>query len=353
MKRILFYFSVCLAIILIIARAQAVIYYSKSAMQLCYELIIPTLFPFFICSGLLIYSGFGTVLAHLSQGVMRPVFNVAPAGAAAFVLGIISGFPLGAVTVCQLYKCNALSKSEAERLLAFCNNSGPLFIIGSVGAAIYGKLSYGIILYCIHILSSVLVGIIFRFWHRDKHNSPPMRLQTQSLPLTMVFSKALSNASRNILTVCFTIIFFSALSRAVLDLLPLSPLLDALVSGLCEFSTGTLKTSMLGYPLYEKLVLTSFIVAFSGISVHIQVMAVTADSGLSLMPYILGKLLHGSIAAAITAALLYFFPISAAVFSGDGAVMSISCILASLFIFISIAITFILWCCCRISSRDD
>ena len=68
---------------------------------------------------------------------MRPLFNVAPAGATAFVLGIISGFPLGAICAKDLYKAGNLSKPEAERLLTFCNNSGPLFIIGTVGAAIY------------------------------------------------------------------------------------------------------------------------------------------------------------------------------------------------------------------------
>lgn len=336
MKKTIFYAAVIAAVVLLIIRADSVIYYAKDSMRICYELIIPTLFPFFVCSGLLVYSGFGSLLARISQRIMRPLFNVAPAGAAAFVLGIISGYPLGAVTASQLYSCGSLSKSEAERLLSFCSNSGPLFIIGSVGVSIYGRLSYGVILYCIHIMSSVLVGIIFRRFGAERHNSPPMELKTADIPLSEAFSSALSNASKNIITVCFSIIFFSSLSRALLELSQLPPLLDAAAAGLCEFSTGTLKISVLDTDIYKKFILTSFITGFSGISVHLQVMAVTSGSGLSLKPYILGKVLHGIIAAAITALVFLLLPVSTPVFSDCAAILSASAAAAPLLLAIGI-----------------
>lgn len=347
MKKKLFYLFVLLAVALIILRAQSVIRYTQDALILCYNIIIPTLFPFFVCSGLLIYSGFGSVLARLSAGFMRPLFNVSPSGSAAFVLGMVSGFPLGAVTTVQLYQCGAVSKSEAERLLSFCNNSGPLFIIGSVGAAIYGKLSYGVLLYCIHIVSAVLVGILFRGYNKTKHTAPPHRLNTADMALSEVFATALANASKNILTVCFSIIFFAALSRTLLDLAPLPPLLDAAASGICEFSTGVLKTSMLDVSLYRKFILTSFIVGFSGISVHIQVMAVTVRSGLSLKPYITGKLLHGCIAAALTAAALYLLPISMSAFSGSRCILSASFAVIPLWFVSVLAVTLLIRMICK------
>ena len=329
-KKIIFYTCIISVIVLLIARAEDIIRYSKEAMNICYELIIPTLFPFFVCSSLLVYSGFGSVLASAAKNIMRPLFNVAPAGAAAFVLGIISGYPLGALTASQLYKCGALSKAEAERLLSFCSNSGPLFIIGSIGVSIYGKLSYGIALYAVHIISSVLVGICFRRYGKNKHNSPPMKLDTSETPLSDVFSVSLRESVKSILTVCFSIIFFSALSRTILSIGALPPILDAAASGLCEFSTGVLKTSALDAGLYEKLILTSFIVGFSGISVHLQVMAVTSGSGLSLKPYIAGKILHGAFAAALTATLLFISQPTAAVFASNAPVLSVSFTAAAL-----------------------
>ncbi len=324
MKKAVFYITVILLIMLILIRSEYVILFAKDSMNMCYELIIPTLFPFFVCSGLLIYSGFGTFLARFSQKIMRPLFNVAPAGSAAFVLGIISGFPLGAITAVQLYRSGNISKSEAERLLAFCNNSGPLFIIGSIGTAIYGKPMWGAALYGIHILSSIIVGIMYRFYNKNKHTAPPTHLNTIELTLPEVFSRALSESAKNIITVCFSIIFFSAVSRALLANTHLPAALDALVSGLFEFSTGTLKTSMLSYSLYEKFIITSFIMGFSGLSVHIQVMAVTSGSGLSLKPYISGKILHGIVASLLTALTFMFIDFPMEVFSDCTHIMSAS-----------------------------
>ncbi len=63
---------------------------------------------------------------------MKPIFNVPGIGAYAFIMGIISGYPVGAKIVTEFRKNGECSKAEAERLLAFTNNSGPLFIIGTV-----------------------------------------------------------------------------------------------------------------------------------------------------------------------------------------------------------------------------
>ena len=71
--------------------------YAKNSLDLCFDVIIPSLLPFFICSGLLIYSGFAKSLSKICRPVMKPLFNINGCGAAAFVLGIISGYPLGAV----------------------------------------------------------------------------------------------------------------------------------------------------------------------------------------------------------------------------------------------------------------
>lgn len=59
-------------------------------------------------------------------------------GAYAFIMGIISGYPVGAKIVTEFRKNGDCSKAEAERLLAFTNNSGPLFIIGTIGISMFG-----------------------------------------------------------------------------------------------------------------------------------------------------------------------------------------------------------------------
>ena len=192
---------------LLVANAQKAIGYSRDALNLCFEMIVPTLFPFFICSGLLIYSGFCEVMARAFRFCMYPLFKVAPAGSSAFVLGIVSGYPLGAVTAGELYANNYLSKSEAERLLSFCSNSGPLFILGSVGMAVYSDMRLGAAMYVTHILAAITVGVLFRFYGRNKHSSPPTIMTTPERGMGEIFDIALQNGIRSILTVCGAVLF--------------------------------------------------------------------------------------------------------------------------------------------------
>ena len=95
---------------------------------------------------------------------MRPLFNVPGEGSYPLIMGIVSGYPVGAKIVCDLRNKNILTKPEAERLLAFTNNSGPLFILGTIGIGLFKDTTTGIILLVTHILASLTVGIIFRFW---------------------------------------------------------------------------------------------------------------------------------------------------------------------------------------------
>ena len=80
---------------------------------------------------------------------------------------VFVGYPIGAKIACDFRKNNICSKEECERLLSFTNNSGPLFIIGTVGILMFRNTTIGILLFITHILACISVGIIFRFWKRD------------------------------------------------------------------------------------------------------------------------------------------------------------------------------------------
>lgn len=123
---------------------------AKSGLALCYNVIIPSLFPFFVLSSLVVELGLAGYLGRLLEGLMRPLFHVSGACASAFALGFIGGYPVGAKTAISLYENGMCTKTEAERLLAFCNNSGPAFILGVVGAGVFASSRVGVLLYLAH-----------------------------------------------------------------------------------------------------------------------------------------------------------------------------------------------------------
>lgn len=98
----------------------------KNGLSLWVNNIIPSLFPFFIAVELLNYTNIPQIIGNCFQGVMRPLFNVPGVGAYALLMGVISGYPVGAKIVTDLRNHHLCTKAEGERLLTFTNNSRSL-----------------------------------------------------------------------------------------------------------------------------------------------------------------------------------------------------------------------------------
>ena len=128
----------CAAAALMACPAQAM-EGARSGLALCGEVIVPSLFPFFILASLVVELGLAGQLGRALEPVMGPLFGLNGACASAVALGLIGGYPVGAKTALGLYENGLCTRTEAERLLAFCNNSGPAFVLGVVGAGIFSS----------------------------------------------------------------------------------------------------------------------------------------------------------------------------------------------------------------------
>ncbi len=312
---------ICAAVALVAAPEEAMDG-AKSGLSLCLNVIVPSLFPFFVLSSLVVDLGIAARLGRILEPVMRPLFRVNGSCAGALVLGFIGGYPVGARTALQLYEQGLCTKTEAERLLAFCNNSGPAFILGVVGAGIFGDGRVGLLLYLTHALASLLVGLLARFYKGTSSSSAGQRskpIEMRSLPAA--FTEAVTRAMQSVLNICAFVIFFSVILRllTVYGVLgALASLLShlgfeeiwarRLVAGLLELSSGV--SSLSGGGKFSGLVsMAAFMLGWAGLSVHCQVLSFLVDSGLSARIYVTGKLCHGIVAAGLTWLLAKFLPI--------------------------------------------
>ena len=239
---------------------------------------------------------------------MRPVFNVSGAGALAVILGIISGYPIGASSSAELYRKGLVSKNEAERLLAFTNNSGPLFILGALGCGMLGSPEKGLIIYLSHIIAAILTGIIFRFYkYKQKEHScflPPASFEASkpAKGLGSALGESMNYAVDNMLKVCGFVILFSVICAC----LPKSKF-HPYVYSLFEITGGLNAIAKTELDEVLKLSLMSFFLSLSGLSVMCQVSSVIIPSGLSVKPYISGKIIQAVLSFYITRILLIYF----------------------------------------------
>ena len=123
---------IVLFLICIICFSSSSLETARGSFMLWVNNVVPSLLPFFICIELLKQTNFIEVVGKSLNPIMYPLFNVPGSGAFALAMGITSGYPVGTKVAKDLYKDGLCSKIEAERLIAFTNSSGPLFIIGAV-----------------------------------------------------------------------------------------------------------------------------------------------------------------------------------------------------------------------------
>ena len=296
--------------------------------------VVPSLFPFFVATELLMRTNIVNFLGRFFNRFMRPFFNVDGKGSFGFIMGLISGYPMGAKIACDFRKNNVCSKVECERLLSFTNNSGPLFIIGTVGISMFGNSTIGLLLFVTHILACLSVGFVFRFWkasyescdrYNGSNNSYDESVVTFS-SLGEVMSESISNSIHTVLIIGGFVVIFSC----VISILNASGLLASLslilspvfktcnldVSFISPFVTGLLEITnginqICGIRVKNisvNIIFTAFLLGFGGISVLLQVWSIISKSDLSIKPYVYGKLLHGVFAAFYTFLALYLFP---------------------------------------------
>ena len=170
-KKVIIPFIFCVFTICLIIFSKTNLTATKSGLELWSTSVLPSLLPFFIAVELLKYTDIIKILGKLFNPIMRPIFNVPGAASFALIMGIISGYPTGAKIVSDFKKEGICSDIECERLIAFTNNSGPLFIISTVGISFLGDTRTGILLFITHILACLSVGFLFRWWKNGKKSN--------------------------------------------------------------------------------------------------------------------------------------------------------------------------------------
>ena len=281
MKRFLSIFlALCFAALLFThpaETAQAV----RDGLSLCFQTVVPTLFPFLAVMSLLLKLGLGSLMQPLCAGFMGPLFHLRGLAAAPLAAGLLGGYPTGAKMTAELYEQGALSRSEAELLLGFCNNCGPGFLLGFVGAGILGNARAGICLFAIHVVAACLTGMILTRLIKRREPAPlPCHLPAPTISLPRSLTASISAALTSTLSICAYVVLFRTVAALLPDSFPASAL------GFLEMISGiaALQANAAGFAA------AAAITAWGGISVHCQTLSVAGE--LSLKYHTAGKILQ-------------------------------------------------------------
>ena len=298
-----------LAVYLIKSPVEAAECVSRS-LKMCASRLIPSLFPFFILSSLLRGIGIARTLSRFTNRPFQLFFGVSGLGALPLILGFTGGYPVGIKTVCDMHADGEIPTNQAQRLLLFCGNTGPAFIIGFAGSALFGSVRAGLVLYAAHIASALIIGICCNLI--SKSLDPPLKAVSKSSNSS--FSKAFTDAVSDSLSACLNITAFVVLFAVFTGLLQnfgITELIcialgffgadpvraQALITGFLELGSGLEALSPFAQNLSFSLPACAFMLGWGGVSVHCQALSFISREGLPPRGYVLSKLVHGILSA--------------------------------------------------------
>ena len=266
---------------------------AREGLALCAGSVIPALFPFLAASSLLLKLGFGDALAGPLAPLMG-LYRLPGEAAGALVLGLAGGYPVGARTAAELYAQGSLTRDEAERLLTFCNNANPAFLLSGLGLGVLGSDRAGLWLWLIHIFSALVTGLVLarRPGRQGGGRTLPRKAPAAAGSFPELLVGAVQGALGAILGICAFVELFYVLG---LPLRRLPAPWGAGLAGAVELfsASAALPGGRLGF------VLAAGLAGFGGLSVLCQTAAVLAPQGLSPAPCFRGKLLQGALSAGI------------------------------------------------------
>ena len=269
-----------MGMLLLILDSKTALEAARTGIDLCLRTVIPSLFPFFVLSILLTGALLGSSLPWL-----RPVGRLCrmPEGSESILISaFLGGYPVGAQAVAAAYHSGQLTKTDAQRMLAFCSNAGPAFLFGMVGRMFQDQ-GAPWLLWGIHIASALLAAALL-----PGGADTSVRMQHRNGPdLTEALMRALGVMAQ----VCGWVILFRVvigfLQRWILWLLPTE--VQVGIIGLLELSNGC--CDLWKVPGADiRFLLSSAMLAFGGLCVTMQTVSVT--KGLSMRFYFAGKLLQ-------------------------------------------------------------
>lgn len=268
------------------------------ALKLCYTRVIPSLFPFLVLSELILSSHIAEHFGDVFGKPLSKFFKIQKISATAFIMGCLFGFPLGTKIAVSLYEKKYISKDETERLICFCSNTGPAFVIG-LTASILNNTKIAFCIYMCQVVSAIIIGLFLRkdspvISNKNNHNDRDFSLSC--------IPNSISSSILPMLNICAFVCFFSCISASVENILVslnLNDYLQNFVTGFLEITNGI--ANLKYCPLNNSTVfLAAFFIGWSGISVILQSINITSKHSLCCKKYVISKLIQGILCAFLT-----------------------------------------------------
>lgn len=257
-------------------------------LQICGNVIIPSLFPFTFLSIFLIKCRLIKSIVWLDK-LTRFILGINANELMLFIMSCIGGYPLGAKLLNEKVKEGEMSEKRASYLAMAFVNPGPAFCLSVVGVGIFSSREIGVMLYITSVISSVIILEAMRFFKTDENKTYSKK--TEKVSILDGFVLSAYETSTAIISICVFVIFFSFIT-AYFDFLAKKIVFFSKISLLLEITSAMTKT--------KNLYLISFLLGFSCLSIILQIFSIAKEFRIKKYFFIFWRILNGVINFGLT-----------------------------------------------------
>lgn len=301
---------------------------AANGIRLFANCLLPSLFPFVVCSKLLIGNSVSRGLL-LSDGKLSHIFR--------FMAAALCGTPSAALIYNESVTAGCMGVKRASVYCALFNLANPGFVIYALSGSMMKDNGLVLLFTISHYVPSLIAAAILSI-PRKQGSLSKTSINSNSIGLLSAIDEGVWVMLRIGGTVVFFGVLFKLLEKAG-SFAMFHNEIGGLVRGLIEMTNGLASLSSVGTRLSVSL--CSFLLSFGGICIYAQSKLVFPR--LSLALYLPVKLLMGAVSLAIAYSLYPLFASSVAVFGNMDSgkiienggyhrtVLLICCVLSSVF----------------------
>ena len=272
--------------------------------ELCLRTLIPSVFPFMFLSCFLLESGIIRSTCEVLDFIGMRFFGLPGCCVPVIFFSMIAGLPVGARLTEELYCKDMITKLQGQRMLFFCMNPGPAFVINVVGDKMLGSSELGVIIYLSLIVSSFLVGVLSVYVWSDGEKTENLCTVSTKADIALSVVRAVTQSSRNVFSICAWVVLFSCFIELI-KVLGFSGNTENFLLAITEVTNGCKRCA----EIYPAPIIAG-IIGFGGLCAHMQVSSSIVSLRLEYKYFISARILNAGVSVLVSVFFLKCFPIA-------------------------------------------
>ncbi len=279
----------------------------KNGIAVSTNLLIPSLLIFMIFSNIVMNSSLKNIISRPFKLLAKYIFKINNNHMSIVILSLIGGYPIGAKLLSNAVKDKHLSVKNAERMLSYCVNCGPAFIISGVGVSLFGSKKIGLIIYLSQVIACLIVGFLSTLFVDTTDNINIINDNSNDKNFSTLLVNSVNDSIKSLAIICgFVVAFSSFMPLLSLFLKNINPNYRYLIEGILEVTIGCNNLSNIDSA--NNIILACAFTAFGGVCVHLQVCAMIKGTGIRMYKFFVFRIIYVFISVSIVNIVLKLSP---------------------------------------------